>query len=322
MSTKVSIVIPVYNSEKTIGKCLDSLIKQTYKDIEIVCVNDCSKDNSLSILESYAEKDSRVSIINHTVNKNAGGARNSGIRAAIGDYICFVDNDDWLTPNAIEVLVSNTKNQIVDIVSPCRYDYFSDDKISVINGLPCNKSVNEQKKYGLVYGFSMLGCLIKRSLFVENDIFFPEMIFYEDNPIAVTILMSANSICAITTPLYYYYHCTTSVTGFTNSRKIADRIKTTDYMLELLNQKQLYTEEWKSYLDFMYIKLSTYTYVLLSKIPYKEAKPLFNQVKKKICGLLPNENIHYLNKRSLLFVKHPHLMFFISRFYWLIKSKK
>lgn len=114
----VSIIIPVYNSEKTIGKCLDSLVGQTYKDIEIICVNDCSQDNSLSVLEQYAAKDKRIVIINHGENKNAGGARNSGIRAAKGEYICFVDNDDWLRLDAIELLVKASDHASYDIVAP------------------------------------------------------------------------------------------------------------------------------------------------------------------------------------------------------------
>ena len=114
---KVSIIIPVYNGEKTIGKCLDSVCSQTYRNIEIICVNDCSKDNSLSVLEQYAAKDNRIRVFNHTVNKNAGGARNTGIKAAIGEYLYYADCDDWVREDAIEKLVEASNHGFYDIVS-------------------------------------------------------------------------------------------------------------------------------------------------------------------------------------------------------------
>ena len=125
---KVSIIIPVYNSEKTIGECLDSLICQTYRNLEIVCVNDYSKDDSLNVLKHYAEKDSRIVVINHEENKNAGGARNTAIKAATGEYICLVDNDDWLAPNAIECMINASGKGGLDMVTSDWVYYFSENK--------------------------------------------------------------------------------------------------------------------------------------------------------------------------------------------------
>lgn len=316
MNTKVSIVVPVYNSEKTVAKCLESLNKQTYKNIEIICVNDFSKDASLKILESFSERDSRIKIINHTENKNAGGARNSGIRASTGDYICFVDNDDWIDERAIEILIENSDNSSVDIVSPCRFNYFSDTNKPLQANLPINENIDVLKKYGLTHGFSMLGCLIKRSLFVDNEIYFPEKIFYEDNPIAITILLIAQSIKSIAAPIYYYYHSSSSVTGFTNTKKISDRVKTTDFMISLLNEKGLYKDDFKPYIDLMFIKLSCYTYVLLSKIALNEAKPIFNDVCMKVTSLLPNPYVNKLSLRNRCFIRFPRITFHLARVYW------
>ena len=97
----VSVIIPVYNVEKYLPKCLDSVIGQTYKNLEIICVNDGSPDNSVDILESYAEKDSRIIIINQE-NTGLSGARNTGIEVATGDYIIFLDSDDWMDAEAVE----------------------------------------------------------------------------------------------------------------------------------------------------------------------------------------------------------------------------
>ena len=93
--TKISIIVPVYNTEKFLEKCLNSLIKQTLKDIEIICINDGSIDNSLQILRKFANKDKRIQIINQT-NSGLSIARNAGINKATGEYIGFVDSDDWV----------------------------------------------------------------------------------------------------------------------------------------------------------------------------------------------------------------------------------
>ena len=100
---KISVIVPVYKVEKFLPKCLESLINQTLKDIEIICINDGSPDNSLKILEEYAKKDSRIKIINQ---KNAGPsvARNNGMSAASGEYIGFVDSDDWIDLDFYEKL--------------------------------------------------------------------------------------------------------------------------------------------------------------------------------------------------------------------------
>ena len=99
----VSVIVPVYNVEKYLEECLDSIINQTLEDIEIICVNDGSTDNSLKILKKYAKKDNRIKIINQK-NCGLGCARNSGLNQSQGDYIFFLDSDDYLNPNILEKL--------------------------------------------------------------------------------------------------------------------------------------------------------------------------------------------------------------------------
>lgn len=105
----VSVIIPVYNVEKYLPKSLGSAINQTYGQLEIICINDGSPDNSLEILEDFAKKDSRIKIINQE-NKGLSGARNAGIKAATGDYIVFLDSDDWMDEDAVEAAVSKAEN--------------------------------------------------------------------------------------------------------------------------------------------------------------------------------------------------------------------
>lgn len=96
---------------------MDSCINQTLRDIEIICINDCSPDNSHLILEKYSSRDSRIKIINHEKNMGLGAARNTGIKAAEGEYIWFIDSDDWIAKNACQILYDTAKNQNVDILS-------------------------------------------------------------------------------------------------------------------------------------------------------------------------------------------------------------
>ncbi len=105
----VSVIIPVYNVEKYLPKCLDSVVGQTYTNLEIICVNDGSPDNSSAILEDYAKKDSRIKVINQA-NKGLSGARNTGIESATGEYIVFLDSDDWMDAEAIKTAIKYSEN--------------------------------------------------------------------------------------------------------------------------------------------------------------------------------------------------------------------
>lgn len=113
---KVSVVIPIYNVEKYLKKCLDSVINQTLKDIEIICVNDCSSDNSESIIKEYINKDNRVKLINNKNNYGIGYSRNIGIDNSLSDYISFIDSDDFVSENFIEELYSTALKNDADIV--------------------------------------------------------------------------------------------------------------------------------------------------------------------------------------------------------------
>jgi glycosyltransferase involved in cell wall biosynthesis len=106
---KVSLIVPFYNVEKWIGECLDSLSNQTLSDIEIVCVDDCSPDGSRAIVQQYMNKDPRIKLITHTENKRQGGARNTGVQHATGEYIWFIDSDDLIPLDACEVLYNKAK---------------------------------------------------------------------------------------------------------------------------------------------------------------------------------------------------------------------
>ena len=116
MNAKISVIIPIYNVEKYLHQCLNSVINQTLKDIEIVCVEDCSTDDSAKILKEYARKDSRIVPIFHEKNRGCVVTRRDGVRKSTGEYILFLDSDDFLAGNACEKLYKKIKEKKVDIL--------------------------------------------------------------------------------------------------------------------------------------------------------------------------------------------------------------
>ena len=133
---KISIIIPVYNLEDYIAKCLDSIINQSYKNIEIIIVNDGSTDKSAEIFESYSKIDSRIKIF-YQHNQGPSTARNTGLDVATGEYISFIDGDDWIEPDMIEMLYKNSRLYNADI-SVCNINYVDREGNSIIdkNGNP------------------------------------------------------------------------------------------------------------------------------------------------------------------------------------------
>ena len=114
---KVSVIIPVYNVELYLRECLDSIVNQTLKEIEIICIDDCSTDNSYSILEEYSKKDVRFRILKNISNIGSGPTRNIGIREAKGQYISFIDSDDYISNNYLNDLYNTAIKYNSDIVN-------------------------------------------------------------------------------------------------------------------------------------------------------------------------------------------------------------
>lgn len=132
MSDLITVVIPIYNVEQYVGKCLDSLLNQTYSDIELICVDDGSTDDSSNILDIYADKDSRIKAI-HKKNEGVSIARNYGIELAKGKYIAFVDSDDFVADNYIECLVHEMNENNVDLIV-CGHIRVKSDKQTLVFG--------------------------------------------------------------------------------------------------------------------------------------------------------------------------------------------
>lgn len=186
---KVSVIIPVYNAEKYLPKCLDSVLNQTLKEIEVICVNDKSPDNCNKILKNYAKKDPRILVINHQENKGTSAARNTGLNAAKGEYIRFCDDDDTMNPRACEISYRKAKDENADIL----YDGMSYEK--VLAG-PIYYDVH----------WSVWSGVYKRVFLNKNNLRFYEPIrqYGEDRLFNMVCIPKAKKIVCIKNKLYNY----------------------------------------------------------------------------------------------------------------------
>ncbi|WP_214760021.1 glycosyltransferase family 2 protein [Exiguobacterium sp. s146] len=173
---KVSVIIPIFNAENILSKCLTSLVHQTYKNIEFICVNDASKDQSIEIIKQYAAKDNRFIIIDKIVNEGVSSARNCGIKISSGKYIMFVDSDDYLEKTYIENMVEEMEEKNSDIVVS-GYQRIQKNASSFIKLNNSNyKSLAEAVLYLMrsnVFGYTW-NKIIKRKVLIDNEIFFDE----------------------------------------------------------------------------------------------------------------------------------------------------
>ena len=206
---KVSIILPVYNVESYLRQCLDSIIMQTLEDIEIICVNDGSTDNSLEILQEYKNKDSRIKIINQE-NRGQGVARNIALENITGDYIGFVDPDDYISPNMYKTLYETAIKHNCDIVEESFYikneirNYLKKRKNKL--NLPKNKIFNYKVKKNYVFSpnLAIWNKLYKTSFIKENDIKFFETKKGEDIIFTIKSRVLASKIVYIDNADYYY----------------------------------------------------------------------------------------------------------------------
>lgn len=199
---KVSVIIPVYNVEKYIRQCLESVINQTLKDIEIIIINDGTRDNSMEIVEEYIS-DERIKIIN---KKNGGlsSARNTGILVAQGKYICFIDSDDFIEKSMIEELYNIIEEKNFDVVDSDIFLY--DNKTHEIKERKNKEYLKIEK--GLIlwerYNVEVWNKIYRKSFLLDNNIFFEEGIIHEDDLFSIKILSSTNKIGHINKSFYYY----------------------------------------------------------------------------------------------------------------------
>ena len=213
----VSIIIPVYNVERYLKKCIDSVINQTYANLEIILVDDGSPDGCGDICDDYAKKDKRIRVI-HKVNGGLSDARNAGIDAATGDYIAFVDSDDYVASDYAELLYKACIEANADISCCSYYRVYGQKKIkapkpSTIIGLTNIEALRDIFLANSLCEVMTWNKLYRRSLFTDNDIRFPVGKVHEDNYTTYKLFYFANKVQFIGTPRYFYLQRSESIMG-------------------------------------------------------------------------------------------------------------
>ena len=237
---KLSIIVPVYNmaAEGKLEYCLDSLVNQTVEDYEIIAVDDCSTDASPDILRAYESRfPDRFRGIYSQVNRHQGGARNAGIRAARGEWIGFIDSDDWIAPDMYERLIRKAEETGADLVG-CDYCLTEEHSMQTGQVVPNNKRsqtgvLDDEKRRSLILdGGSLVVKIFRRSMILDRELWFPEDIFYEDNALGNSYLILAEHFEYLQEPLYYYYQHSASTVHTISPRRCEDRMTAGRLMLE------------------------------------------------------------------------------------------
>jgi glycosyltransferase involved in cell wall biosynthesis len=206
----VSIIIPVYNAEKTLPKTLDSLIRQTYSNLDLVFVNDCSQDNSEALIQDFIEKfiliDGRFArIISHKINRGVAAARNTGLENSAGEYIYYVDADDHIVDKAIEFLVEEAELKNADIVSCSWYLQFHNSVRKMIQPNITNAEAAIEMLSKGVMRWNLWLFMVRKDLYILNNIFFIEGLnMGEDMMVMFKLFSHGKKIATINEALYYY----------------------------------------------------------------------------------------------------------------------
>lgn len=213
---KVSVIIPVYNTEKYINNCLNSIINQTLEEIEIICVDDGSSDNSLNILKYYAESDKRISIFSQR-NKGQSSARNIGIKNAMGEYLYFLDSDDYIANDALELLYAEAKKSDLELLLFDGTSFYENKKLendynnyknyysrnNSYPGIHLGADLYVRQVRNSDYKISPCMQFIKNSYLKNNMIFFKEGIIHEDNLFSFVCLLQASRVKCINNVLFF-----------------------------------------------------------------------------------------------------------------------
>lgn len=322
---EVSIIVPVYQVEKYIRQCIDSILAQTFMDFELILVDDGSKDNSGKICDEYAEKDKRIRVI-HQNNSGAAVARNNGMDKATGNYFAFIDGDDYIVPTMLECLYKTIQEEDADIAA-CNYryvfqngdekDFFTENKAEILNG----KEIFYNRKNERNYGFWTVvwNKLYKAEAF--KNVRFRCGKYYEDEFWANDIYRLNIKAATVSDCLYYYRQHSASTMRMKNIRRSFDLIEAFEERINVYLKEEKYSDQ--AYKVLIY----SLEYLNESKklIKNEEDKEQFIDKERKIKNIikkLKKRKLPKMQKVSLVIIGiNPCLVFSIAiKFRGLLES--
>lgn len=294
MNPKVSIIIPVYNSEKFINKCVDSVLEQSFKDYEIILINDGSKDNSKEILNEYKEKYPEKITVIHQENMGVSKTRNNAIKMAKGKYIMFIDNDDFIDKDYIDVFVKEIEEQDYDVVLGGYRRPNEEGKIVKELKLP-------QEEWAKFMIFAPWAKIYKKDYLIKNNIEFLPVNIGEDVYFNLQAMMISNKIKIIDYIGYNWYFNTGSVSNTTQKNiKNLQVYELLNSCYDVLKKKNILKEHYEI-IEMYFIRYIVW-FLLFStkKVEYKTIKEEYNKIFKWLEERFPD-----YKKNKLLGITKP-----------------
>ena len=246
---KVSVIVPFYNVEGYIEKCLDTLVNQTLEDIEIILVNDGSKDNSILIAKKFLENYPKKIVYLEKENGGLSDARNFGIPYAKGEYIAFLDSDDYVEKNMYEEMYALAKKENSDMVQCNFYWEYIDKNKKKIGDMQKYSNKKELITKGRVEAWNKL---IKREILENEEIRFPKGLRYEDVEFTYKLAPYLEKVSFIDKPFIHYIQRQNSISNSQNERT-AEIFDILDNVIKYYKEKNIY-EEYKNELEYIYVK--------------------------------------------------------------------
>jgi len=305
----VSVIVPIYKVEDYLSRCVDSIVNQTYKNIEIILVDDGSPDLCGKICDDYSLKYSRIRVI-HKTNGGLSDARNYGLAAARGKFILFVDSDDYIDLDAIERMVLLAKENTLDIICGDSYRTIVNNSNSTVNrtklfGGTVEKKVCTGEEYLVEcinkkkYSVAVWTRMYSTDLIKTNDLYFKKDLLHEDEIWTPRVLLAAKRVGYIKMPFYHYLIRNNSITQIENRKKhVLDVLGTCNELEAEYNNRPISESNkriLKDYLARLYINTSTfgkyennfYTKVIEKKFPLKNAYFLKTRIESLVFAVSP-----------------------------------
>lgn len=299
MDNLVSVIIPVYNVEKYIKRCIDSVVNQTYKKIEIILIDDGSLDKSSKICDEYKEKDSRIEVF-HKKNGGLSDARNYGLKKSKGKFVIFVDSDDWIPSNAIEIMIKKLIKNNVDIVSGKMKEVYSSiikdnsrEKSDINTNVMSTEKALEKLMYLHNFSNSASAKIYKKNLF--ENVEYPKGKLYEDLGTTYKVFAKAKKIASIDSIVYYYYQNNNE--SIMHKEYDEKRLDGLDFAIEELN---FINQNFPNIKNAAIFRLYYECIAILNDMPFrcKEKKYVKQYIKKYKKIVLHDNNLY--KKQKLL----------------------
>lgn len=317
MKTKISVIVPIYKAENYLRKCVDSILNQTYKNLEIILVDDGSPDGSGAICDEYAKKDKRVVVI-HKKNAGVSAARNSGLDIAKGDYVAFVDSDDYVDEKMYEALVGAFEKTKADLVICDHYSVCGDKILSKSKHETASFYKNNEKDRPILFGACNINInapwnkLYKMKLI--NHRFDENCSYGEDQKFNLDYITNCSVIHYLNLPLYYYITNHSLLTPKAHANFIERQLMLAKYRLKFLQNNNFDDEISKQAFYWTLVKPLCSGYYHETKIDKKKAKQDFDNAMKDELVVEAIENFKPAGvKQKIVYFAVKHRQFLLIR---------